>query len=105
MKSIPTGPPIRFSTMSTALILSLLSGCSTLLGVSQVVDPAPPNLPQPCLDPQPVKQKPLMGDLAELDAELAGQYRECARNHQGLIDWHNGLTKPKDAAKPRWKVW
>lgn len=104
MKSIPTGPPIRCSMTLIALTLTALSGCSTLLGVSQVVDPAPPNLTQPCPEPQPVKPKLLMGDLAELDAELAGQYRECARNHQGLIDWHNGITKPKDT-KPWWKLW
>ena len=53
----------------------------------------------------PVKEKALMGDLAESDSELAGLYKECSTAHDGLVKWHDGITKPKEASKPWYKFW
>ena len=104
MKSAKNESSKPYSTILIALILILLSGCSTVRGVTQTVDPAPLNLRQQCPPMERVKDKALMGDLAEADAELAGLYKECATAHDGLIKWHDGITKPP-ADKPWWKIW
>jgi len=80
-------------TLLIALLLSVQYGCSTQRVVMKMPDRAPTELRLPCPPLEPLDEtKPLLlGDLVQADAELALQYRECARKAQGWIDWEESV--------------
>lgn len=57
------------------------------------VEAPPANLAIQCDPIQKLKTGANMGDLVLSDIELAGQYRECAKRHSGLIEWADSATK------------
>ncbi len=60
------------------------------------MDPAPANLRAQCPSPPQLPSRALLpGELVEADAELAGQYRECAERHRGLADWAEQVTRKR----------
>lgn len=79
----------------TALFLLQLSGCSTTHeGSNKTIDRAPINLRQPCPKPEQLRSdRPLLvGDLVQADIDLANQYRECAKQIDGWIEWERGVV-------------
>ena len=79
-----------------ALFPVLLASCSSVpVASGETIDPPQANLVALCPAPPPLPAKDplLLGDLVEADAELARQYLECARRHEGLVEWARGVTK------------
>lgn len=81
--------------MRNLLKICFLLSLAACAPIRPAVEPPPANLTIRCLPPALLPEKANMGDLLLADIELAGQYRECARRHDGLVDWAEGVTKPK----------